>query len=277
MDEKTLISIEHLLATWVKRLRTKEPATVAILCRGSFARHEPEPWSDLDLDLLFTDRQIDEYRSAFGEPFYPHPPGVTPTQTANTPPLHVTIACRTLSDRLREIAEPCESEAWAFFLEARERARLLWVRPDLRDQIPEEITVKYRLSPQLQDLLECAAKVRNSVLRGDSLGARLAARDLAVHVPALVALANPPVCVETRRGALAAALAFRIAPPAYRERLLCCLGLTEDRPANLADQALELARGTVELLKPRAQEIASQLEPGLADALADGTLDRLLA
>lgn len=283
-------AINDLLADWTTRLRAAEPDAVAIVCRGSFARGEPEPWSDLDLDLIFDDREIDEYRSAFGPPFViPDTEADTSADsdasaqsapaapaTGTSPPLHVTIACRTLADRLREIAEPAESEAWAFFLAAAEPARVVWKHPRVGARLPDRFAVEYHLAPQLQDLLECAAKIRNARRRDDEPGARLAARDLAVHVPALVALVNPQIRVETRRQALAVALGFPDAPPGYRDRILFCLGLSDSGPEDLPDCAIALARATIAFLTPHAREVAPYLEPGLAEALADGTVSRVL-
>ncbi|MGH2388743.1 MAG: nucleotidyltransferase domain-containing protein, partial [Chloroflexota bacterium] len=43
---------EAFLNQWVARLRTEEPAAVAVLLRGSYARGQAGSHSDLDLTVL---------------------------------------------------------------------------------------------------------------------------------------------------------------------------------------------------------------------------------
>jgi phosphoribosyl-AMP cyclohydrolase len=256
---------EQLLAAWAERLRRDEPRAVAVLCHGSYARGDAEPHSDLDLDLLLDHEPEVGYRSAFDE----LPGGRL---------LHVTIGAYSLEEWLRQFEGAAESEEWAFFLPARQAARLLWATPAARERLEGRVTLELAAAPQLQDLLEGAAKVRNAAARGDELGLRLAAQDMAFRCPALLALLNPPVLVDTRRAALQAALELPVGPPGYRDDMLLCLGLS-GRAATareVHDGALRLAAGVISALQTRPGLVEERAEPGLPEALADGRLLRLL-
>jgi len=256
---------EQDLAGWAERLRAEEPRAVAVLCHGSYARGEAEAHSDLDMDVLIEGQPEAEYRSAFAE----LPGGRL---------LHVTIATMALEEWLAEFSPPALAEEWSLFLPARQVAWLLWATPEARATLEGHVTLWLAGSPQLQDLLEGAAKVRNAAARGDELGLRLAAQDMAARCPSVLALLNPPVLADTRRAALAAALALPVAPPGYRDDLLVCLGLSgrATTAADIHGAALRLARGTVALLEANLHAARGQVEPGLPEALADGRLKRLL-
>lgn len=256
---------EQHLARWVERLRRDEPRAVAILCHGSYARGAAEPHSDLDLDVLIDGEPDAHYRSAFEE----LPDGRL---------LHATIATISLEGWLAQFAPPVMSEEWALFLPARQMARLLWATPAARERLDGHIILALEAEPQLQDVLEDAAKVRNAIARGDELGVRLAAQHLALCCPAALSLLNPPVVVDTHRAALQAALDLPVAPPGYRDDMLICLGMSGHATSaqDVHDAVLRLAVGIISALQAQPQVVAGRVEPGLPEALADGRLMRLL-
>lgn len=256
---------ERQLSRWVERLRAEDTRIVAVLMHGSYARGEARPHSDLDLDLLFDGEPEVFYRSAFEE----QPDGRL---------LHLTIASYRLESWLEQFDPPSESEAWAFYLPARQVARLLWATPAARERLEGRITLDLQASPQLQDLLESAGKVRNAYADGDDLGVRLAAQDLALRCPAVLGMLEPPPPAGTRREALQRALDLAGAPPGYREHLLLCLGLSGQAStmADLHTAALQLATGILDRLRPHSARLAGLVEPGLPEALADGRLHHLL-
>jgi phosphoribosyl-AMP cyclohydrolase len=184
----------------------------------------------------------------------------------------------TLGDWLESFAPGQESEAWAFFLPAVERAALVWATDAARAELAGHLEVVREGAPQLQDVLEDASKVRNARAAGDELRLRLAAHDMATRIPGVLALVNPPVLVETRAEALAAALAFPVAPEGYREDMLDCLGMSGRAvaAADLHDTALRLALGALRLLRPSAASVAGRIEPGMPEYLESGWLERLL-
>ncbi|WP_447611201.1 nucleotidyltransferase domain-containing protein [Stenotrophomonas maltophilia] len=256
---------ETLLARWAARLRHEEPRAVAVLCHGSYARGDAEAHSDLDLDVLIEGEPDVEYRSAFEE----LPDGRL---------LHATIQTMSLDEWLEQFEERAESEAWAFFLPARQDARLLWAAPAARLLLESKVTLELAVSPQLQDLLESAAKVRNAMARGDELGLRLAAQDLAMRCPALLSIGGPPRVIGTRREALQAALDLPDAPEGYRDDMVACLGLggAPTTAEEIHDRAMRLAEGVLAALGRDPVALAGRVEPGLPEALADGQLMRLL-
>jgi phosphoribosyl-AMP cyclohydrolase len=255
---------QHIDA-WIERLRQDEPDAVAIVCCGSYARGTAEAHSDLDLEVLVQGTRQAEYRSAFEE----LPDGRL---------LHVTIAVRSLADWLAQFAMPKESKAWAFFLPAREGAQVLWATPEASQLLEGRITLTLHAAPQLQDLLECAAKARNARARGDDLGVRLAAQGVALGCPAVLGLVSPSTTVYSARSALDAALDVVVAPPSYRDDMLTCLGMSGSATSaqDVHDASLRLSLGCLALLQVYADVVADRLEPGLPEALADGRLTRLL-
>ena len=256
---------EALFARWVGRLRREEPRAVAILCHGSYARGEAEAHSDLDLDVLIDGEPEVGYLSAFEE----LPDGRL---------LHATVAVKSLEEWLEPFAEGAEAEEWSFFLAAREVARLLWATDEARAALEGRVSLELSRSPQLQDLLECAAKVRNAAARGDELGLRFAAQGLALRCPALLAPLNSVPLVESPRTALQAALDMAIAPPGYRDAMLTCMGLSGQATTaeDVQSAALDLVAGILGLLREQAAQAPEPFEPGLPQALADGRLLRLL-
>lgn len=259
-------STEALLARWVGRLRREEPRAVAILCHGSYARGEARAHSDLDLDVLIHGEQEACYRSAFEE----LPDGRL---------LHATIETMALAEWLEPFEAQAEAEEWSFFLAARQEARLLWATEDARTALEGRVTLELAAAPQLQDLIECAAKVRNAQAQNDGLGLRHAAHGLALRCPALLAPLNSVPVVTSPRAALEAALDLRTVPPGYREDMLICLGMSGQATTAEAvgAAALRLATGTLTLLHEQLGLVAERVEPGLAEALADGRLLRLLS
>ncbi len=256
---------DTLLHTWAERLRAVHPSVLAILAHGSYARGEQQRHSDLDLDMLFEHAPAIGYRSVIDT-------------LPNGNLLHATIAGWALAEWLEQFEQPQESEEWAFFLPARQVALLLWATPEVHAQLAERTTLELKASPQLQDMIESACKVRRTYQQEDELGMRLAAQNMALRCPAVVGLLNPPVRVNTNAEALRAALAMPHVPPYYREDLLVCLGLSASATslADLYMRTLRLATGIVSFLQPHAAEIAEWLEPDIPLYLADGRLLRLL-
>ena len=106
---------EAFLGKWSARLREMEPAAVAVLVTGSYARHEAGPQSDLDLLVLTSTEPAAPYRALFEE-------------LSDGRLLHVSIGAKQWDDWLSRRNVPA---GWSFFLPAREVARVLWVADEL--------------------------------------------------------------------------------------------------------------------------------------------------
>jgi hypothetical protein len=133
--------------------------------------------------------------------------------------------------------------------------------------------------PELDHLVGDLGKVANAWRRGDELGLRLAAQDLARSCPSLLQPLNPHPPVGSRHAALLAALDFAVVPPGYPDDLLVCLGLA-GRPTSAQEvhaAACRLATGVVELLGSHAGRVTGLLPRPLAASLTDGSLRRYLA
>jgi predicted nucleotidyltransferase len=255
---------KELFASWVARLRSDFPQAVAILTHGSYARGQQQRHSDLDLDIIFLHEPDVGYHSMIVE-------------QPNGSLLHATIGVHSLADWLERFDQP-ESEEWALFLAAREVTRLLWATPKVARQLEGKLTLELPASPQLQDLIEGACKVRNAFAQADELEVRLAAQNMALRCPAIIGILNPPVVVNSNAEAMQAALAMPNVPEHYCNDLMVCMGLSANA-TTMADVhmcALRLAIGILVMLRPHAAQLAGMIEPNLPEYLANGQLMRLL-
>jgi len=78
-----------------------------------------------------------------------------------------------------------------------------------------------------------------------------------------------------RRDALQAALDLTVAPDGWREHFPTALGLTDAADATVVGATLGLGLRLLAFLREHAPDTDPQ--PGIRAALADGTLERLLA
>lgn len=254
---------EAFITGWVERLREDEPGTVAIVLKGSYARGEAGPYSDLDFDVLTE-----------GEPRVAYPAYLAAGADGRL--VHVSVAAKPLEEWLAQEATP---EGWSFGLPAGERLRLLWAADDaVRARVKR---CELRHPPggaELEDVVADLGKARHALAGGDELALRLAAQGLAGLCPSVLRLLNPEVRAGTRYEALLAALDFPVAPPGYREDMLVCLGLTgrATAPEEVYAAARRIVLGVVALLRPHANRLAPHLQPHLPRYLADGTLERYL-
>ncbi|MGH2409197.1 MAG: nucleotidyltransferase domain-containing protein [Chloroflexota bacterium] len=249
---------EAFLQHWAARARTAEPTAVAVLLRGSHARDEAGPHSDLDLTVLTRESPLTRYRAELVE-------------AEDGRLLHLSVGAMSWAEWLAERDVPA---AWSFSLPTRQAARVLWVIAAYEAALDDPLVLQPPSPPNLEDFVEAAAKVKNAFAAGNDLALRLAAQDLARWAPSLLRLLNPSVTVGSRAAALRAILDFPVVPPGYRQDMLVCLGLSGQAvPAEeLHERASRLAVGIIDLLAPRVEEFAGQLEPDLPRYLRDGRL-----
>ncbi len=252
---------EVFLAGWVKWLREEEPGAVAVLLTGSYARGDAGPHSDVDLLVLCA-----------GEPETPYTAYLVET---NDWLAHVSVGARSWDSWIARQSSP---GGWSFHMPAREVARVLWAAEEVQDRLSDSAFGRPAGSMELEDFLECACKVKNARLSGHELALRLAAQDLARLCPSLLGRVNSPKPARHPVEALETALGLPVAPPHYREDMLACLGLSGRAvpESELYERAMRLATGTLDLLRPLADELAGEVEPYLPAYLQDGTLRRYL-
>jgi len=247
---------------WAARARAAEPTAIAVLLRGSHARSEAGPHSDLDLTVLTSEPPLTRYRAELVE----QGDGLL---------LHVSVGAMSWAEWLAERDAPTE---WSFSLPTRQAAQVLWVAEAYEATLADPHMLQPPGPPNLEDFIEAAAKVKNAFAAGDELALRLAAQDLAAWASSLLRPLNPPVTAGSRAAALRAVLDFPVAPPDYRQDVLACLGLSGQAVPmeELHERVLRLAVGIIDLLAPHAEELAGQLEPDLPCYLRDGRLRRYL-
>jgi phosphoribosyl-AMP cyclohydrolase len=253
----------QFIARWAERLRDEIPGAVAVLLKGSHARGDAGPHSDLDFDVLVEGSPTERYSL-----------WIEPDETGRL--RHVSVAVRDLAGWLAEGDEP---EPWALGLPVREPMRLMWAaNPELRERLDHAGREHPPAEPELEDWLESFGKMRNARHRGDELALRQAAQGLGRYTPTLLRPLNPPVWATSPRSALDLALAFPIAPSAYRPDLLACLGLTGGMATgDLLSAGERLVTSTLALLRDHVGEVAPLLADDIAGYLRDGTLERYIA
>lgn len=255
---------DRFIEQWVERLRREFPGAVAILLKGSYARRDETLWSDLDFDLLVSEKPV-----AYGYLAW-----IVPAAAGRL--VHVSVAVEAIDDWLRASDE---STDWSFGFPSREATHLIWLRqPELRDILDRLYREHPSGEPEIEDFIESFAKARSAIHRGDDIALRLAVQALATYCPTLLAPLNPPVVVGGRVDALQAALDLAIAPPWYRSDMLLCLGLSglPSTPNELLAAAGRLVFGTIALLEENLHTLTSLLPPDFPHLLRTGVLRRYL-
>jgi hypothetical protein len=271
------LSPEHdaIIQRAIARIRREYPSVRAILLKGSAARGDAGPASDLDLDALMDSGSIDESIYAA---WFDRGTSDSPTPDSGQRRLHhVSIAIDGWEAWWDASREPAE---WAMGLPALEVCRVLWTRdPDDVAAFPSGGILHPAGGPELEDFISDLGKVQNAFLRGDDLGVRMAAQMAARLCPTVLAALNPGCApVTSSRAALDAILAFPIAPTGYRDDLLLCLGLSAlaSTPQDLVNACERLVHGTIALLETHLPLLGGgdppRFERGLDTALANRTL-----
>lgn len=248
-----------LLERIVGRVLELEPATIAILVSGSYAKGTADELSDLDLQVVTAASPRSPYRMWFEDR-----PG--------RDPLHVSPSVKSLDAWLRKRSEP---QDWAFGLPVEHVARYVWATAEARQSLGDPPTNLHPpAEPELEDFVECAGKVLRCGAAGDAPGVRFFARLLAQLAPRLLLSLNDVTLVHDPREALDVALSLRVAPEHYRDDVPACLGLIAVDDDRAYASAVRLSRELLAFLREHAPHADPQ--PDIARYLADGTLERHL-
>jgi phosphoribosyl-AMP cyclohydrolase len=239
-------------------VRAFEPDPLAVLVTGSYATGKAMPDSDLDLMGLYRGEPSIGYRTWFED---------RPEQ-----PLHVSAGARSLEAWRQESLEPAD---WSLGFPTQEAARFVWTTDAARAALGDPPDVRRPAgTPELEDFLEAAIKVKRALTRHDRVGARWHAHDMALLAPRLLLRINPERRVTDRRDALRAALSLPTAPERYAADLAVCLGLESASDKSFEEAALRLPRALLAFLRKRLPDVDDQ--PWLTRYLSDGTLERHL-
>jgi phosphoribosyl-AMP cyclohydrolase len=251
----------EFVARWAERLGTSVADAVAVVLKGSHARGDAGPYSDVDFDVLTVGGPRFEYPLHFAE--------------IDGRTVHVSVAVRDVHGWLADD----EPERWALLLPAYEPTKLVWaVNDKWRGQIEGYTPLHRPGDPELEELIGTLGTVRNAQAAGDELALRYAAQQLAELCPSVLRPLNPSVRVGSRIGALRVALDFPVAPIGYQEDMLTCLGLRGEAVSgeDVHDAAYRLVTGVVALLQENVDLITPLVPPDLPESLRSGMLDRYL-
>lgn len=254
---------QQFINDWAVRLRQEIPDAVVVLLKGSHARDESGPFSDLDFDVIVDREPTREYLAWFAE-------------TGSGHLRHISVAVQDIDGWL---ADAGKSVSWAYGLPAAETTRLLWASSEsIRQQFDRPARLHPPEEPELEDAIEAWGKVCNALVRDDDMAMRLAAAKLARLCPGLLRPLNPEVLPSNRREAMHAILGLPVAPEGYRDDLLVCMGLSGSATSmsGLHDAARRLTFGIIALLRDHADTFAVLLPADLFGYLCDGTLERYI-
>ena len=258
--ERSLRGLEpEVLVAVVARLLDLEPASGAVIVTGSYAMGTADERSDLDVRAVTTEPPRVRYRTWFAE-------------RGNGRPLHVSAGAQSVDDWLAARARPNE---WALGFPVQFEAVYLWATDGVRAAVGE--TPSHRHPPacaELEDFVEALVKVRRAAAAGDGIGARWHAQTTGSLAPRLLLGLNDERLVRDRRQALEAALSLAVAPDGWAADLSVCLGLTAATDDQVATAALRLGRSLLAFVRERDPAVDPQ--PGVADALRDGSFERQL-
>jgi hypothetical protein len=255
---------EAFIASWVERLRQEIAGVVAVVLKGSHARGNPGPWSDLDFDVLVFNEDIAD----------PYLTWIVDDGAGRL--VHISVSVKRLDDWLHGFKE---TSSWSFGFPSSEATRLLWLgRTSLRAELDRASREHPGGEPELEDFIEELGKARNARLRADEIPIRLAVQEVAWLCPSLLLPLNRSASPGTRPEALIAALDLEVVPGGYRDDMLVCLGLSGR--ASTVDEVLaaseRLVLGTLALLEANADVICPGLAPHLPELLRSGLLRRYL-
>jgi len=258
--ERSLPGLEpELLVAVVARLLDLEPAAGAVLVTGSYARGTADERSDLDVRAVTTEPPHARYRTWFVE-------------RATGRPLHVSAGATPLDDWLATRAAPSE---WALGFPVEHDAVYLWATDGMREALGDPPSHRHPAAEaELEDFVEALVKARRAAAASDAVGARWHAHTAASLAPRLLLALNGERVVHDRREALEAALSLPVAPDAYADDLAACLGVRAAGDDEVAAAALRLGRSLLAFVRERDPAVDPQ--PGVAEALRDGALERLL-
>jgi hypothetical protein len=248
---------------WVDRLRAEEPAALAVLLQGSFARGDAGRHSDVDLRVVTAGAPRAYHRGYLVE------------QAGRL--VHYAVGARPLDELLVAIGNP---EVWPWLEPNYASAVPLWdphgtlalLRAAVEASRPGPRPYLDGLFHELQAMVEEVAKVRNAEDAADYLRGASAAREAGEHAWRVLQRCADPRPLAKQGDGIERALRLGEAIPGYRANLTLCLGLTPDpRPlAALASAALDLADGVVGWLEQNADAVG--LPADVRALLADGRL-----
>lgn len=245
--------MQHVIQSFVDRLQQEYPDTLAIVLKGSHALGNANPWSDIDVDVLVSTPDVEEYR--------------TWIEPVGDRLVHISVAVESLDAWLADANEPA---SWSLGFPSVETTRLLWAATD---ELAQQLDRPYRPHPahgiEIEDTVEALGKMRNAVRKADTYGVYRNANKLAKLIPTMLIPFNPEWRVANSREAIDAVLSLPNVPDGFREDWLICMGYVDTRTQkSTLEAASRMVMGALEML-PHDPEIVGE---DFARLLSEGTL-----
>lgn len=239
------------------RLRVEYPATVAIVLKGSHARGQARPWSDIDFDVLVSTAGVEEYR--------------TWIEPVGDRLVHISAAVESLDAWQADAHAP---SSWSLGFPTIETTKLLWAIDDEHRVMldhPHQTHPAHEV--EIEDTMEALGKMRNALSRGDAISVYRNANKLATLIPSMLVPINPPTSVSNSRAAIKAVLELPNVPEGFAADWLICMGYVDSRtPESTLAAAVQMFNGVLSMLPVDADVIGKDF----ARMLADGTLTAYL-
>lgn len=249
--------MHDFIERFAARLRADYPDAVAVVLKGSHARGEARPWSDIDFDVLVSTPDVEEYR--------------TWIERVGERLVHISAAVESLDTWLADAEEP---SSWSLGFPTIETTKLMWAIDDEHRKLLDH---PYKTHPaheiEIEDTMEALGKMRNALDRGDSIAVYRNANKLATLIPTMLVPINPAVSVANSRQAIDAVLSLPNAPEGFTEDWLKCMGYVDTRtPESTLAAATRMFNGVLAMLPADADVIGEDF----ARMLTDGTLTAYL-
>lgn len=249
--------MQDFIERFAGRLREKYPSAVAIVLKGSHARGNAKPWSDIDFDVLIGPEGVEEYR--------------TWIEPVGDRLVHISAAVESLDAWLADANEP---SSWSLGFPTVETTKLLWAIDNEHRSLldpPHQTHPAHEI--EIEDTMEALGKVRNALGRGDHIAVYRNANKLATLIPTMLVPINPPASVSSSREAIDAVLALPNVPDDFAADWLYCMGYVDNRSPELTFEVANRMFGGVLAMLPVDAAVIGE---DFARMLADGTLHAYL-
>lgn len=251
--------MQEFIQEFVVRLRAEYPDAIAVVLKGSHARGQAKPWSDIDFDVLESTADVEDYR--------------TWIELVGDRLVHISAGVESLDAWLADSQNP---SSWSLGFPTIETTKLLWA---VDDEHRELLDHPYQTHPpheiEIEDTMEALGKMRNALSRGDVIGVYRNANKLATLIPTMLIPINLPKSVSNSREAIEAVLALSNVPEGFAEDWLTCVGYVDTRtPESTLAAATRIFTGTLRMLPSDPDTVGQDFDILLRDGVIEAYLNQ---
>lgn len=249
--------MQEVIGELVVRMREEYADVVAIILKGSHARNEARPWSDVDFDVLVRTQDIEGYRT-----------WIEPVEGRL---VHISAAVESLDAWLADGEQP---STWSLGFPTVETTKLLWAIDNEHMRLldhPHKSHPPHEI--EIEDTMEALGKMRNALDKGDPISVYRNANKLATLIPTMLVPINPAKSVANSRQAIDAVLALPNVPERFVDDWLYCMGYVDNRtPESTLATATRMFKGALAML-PADPDIVGE---DFVRLMRDGMIERYL-